>query len=130
MYERKKAPAPAGPFCGASPCSYSSFLFVVERQIIPHVEGAEAKFLPTSAIGAVLTSVNTASGNWCQTARSSSVIVSQPNLYMYRPGSVTRPTRGHVILSTTVIPPVAPLKFRRRSIEAGANLMRQSSAQD
>jgi hypothetical protein len=41
-----------------------------------------------------MTSVNAAFGNCSQTARSSAVIVSHPNLNMYRPGSVTRPLRA------------------------------------
>jgi hypothetical protein len=36
----------------------------------------------------------------CQIPRSCAVIVSHPNLNMYRPGSVTRPTCAHVILLT------------------------------
>ena len=53
-----------------------------------------------------LTSVNDASGNWRQTARSSAVTVSQPYLNMYRPGSVTRPALCHVTLLTTDSPSV------------------------
>ena len=41
-----------------------------------------------------------APGNCCQIARSSAVTVSQPNLYMYRPGSVTNPICAQVILLT------------------------------
>src|SRR6202048_3384854 len=52
----------------------------------------------SSASLAVLTSVNVASGNCRQIAKSSAVTVSQPNLNMYRPGSVTRPAFCHVIL--------------------------------
>ena len=48
-----------------------------------------------------LTSVNAASGNCRQIARSSAVMVSQPNLNIYRPGSVTRPAFCHVTLVTT-----------------------------
>jgi hypothetical protein len=45
-------------------------------------------------------SVNAAFGNCSQTAKSSAVIASQPNLYIYRPGSVTPPTCCQVILLT------------------------------
>ena len=48
----------------------------------------------------LLKSVNAASGYFSQMARSSAVIVSQPNVNMYRPGSVTRPTCGQVSLLT------------------------------
>jgi hypothetical protein len=48
----------------------------------------------------VRSSVNAAFGYACQIARSSGVTVSQPNLNMYRPGSVTRPTCAQVILLT------------------------------
>src|SRR4029077_1224286 len=48
----------------------------------------------------VLTSVNAAFGCCSHTARSSAEIVSQPNLNIYRPGSVTRPTCAQVILLT------------------------------
>src|ERR1700753_1614189 len=50
--------------------------------------------------GDFLTSVNAAFGNCFHTAKSSAVMVSQPNLNRYRPGSVTRPTCCHVTLST------------------------------
>ena len=46
------------------------------------------------------TSVNAAFGNCSQTAKSSAVIASQTNLYIYRPGSVTPPTCCQVILLT------------------------------
>src|SRR5439155_8466704 len=49
-------------------------------------------------------SVNDASGNCCQIARSSAVMVSQPYRNMYRPGSVTRPALCHVTLLTTDCP--------------------------
>jgi hypothetical protein len=42
--------------------------------------------------------VNAASGWVSQIARSSAVIVNQPNVYMYRPGSITRPTCAQVTL--------------------------------
>ena len=51
-----------------------------------------------ASVSAVLTSVNAASGNCSQIARSSADIVSHPNVNMYRPGSVTRPTFCHVTL--------------------------------
>jgi hypothetical protein len=35
-----------------------------------------------------ITRVNAAVGNCCQITRSSAVIVSHPNVYMYRPGSL------------------------------------------
>jgi hypothetical protein len=54
----------------------------------------------TSVAAAVVTSVNAAFGNCSQTARSSAVTVSHPNLNMYRPGSVTRPTCAQVTLLT------------------------------
>lgn len=54
----------------------------------------------SSVIAVLLTSVNAAFGYRSHTVKSSAVIVSQPNLSMYRPGSVTRPTCGHVILLT------------------------------
>ena len=54
----------------------------------------------TSVAAAVVTSVNAAFGNCSQTARSSAVTVSHPNLNMYRPGSVTRPTCAKVTLLT------------------------------
>src|ERR1700753_2737580 len=50
--------------------------------------------------GDFLTSVNAAFGNCFHTAKSSAVMVSQPNLNRYRPGSVTRPTCCQVTLST------------------------------
>src|ERR1700682_4836238 len=58
---------------------------------------------PASVAGgvAVWTSVNAAFGNCFQTARSSAVTVSQPNVNIYRPGSVTRPAFCQVILLTT-----------------------------
>jgi hypothetical protein len=56
---------------------------------------------PASVAAAVWTSVNAAFGNCCQTARSSAVTVSQPNVNMYRPGSVTCPAFCQVILLTT-----------------------------
>ncbi|SRR5258708_25709518 len=55
---------------------------------------------PTTSDAAVVTSVNAAFGNCSQTARSSGVTVSHPNLNMYRPGSVTRPTCDQVTLLT------------------------------
>jgi hypothetical protein len=55
---------------------------------------------PGSVVVAVLKSMNAAFGYASQTARSSDVIVSHPNVNMYRPGSVTRPTCGQVILLT------------------------------
>ena len=48
----------------------------------------------------VCSKVNAAFGYAFHTARSSAAIVSQPNVNMYRPGSATRPTWGHVILLT------------------------------
>jgi hypothetical protein len=54
----------------------------------------------TSVAAAVVTSENAAFGNCSQTARSSAVTVSHPNLNMYRPGSVTRPTCAQVTLLT------------------------------
>src|SRR5260370_27622288 len=54
----------------------------------------------TSVAAAVVTSVNAAFGNCSQTPRSSAVTVSHPNLNMYRPGSVTRPTCAQVTLLT------------------------------
>jgi hypothetical protein len=54
----------------------------------------------SSVIIAVLKSVNAAFGYCSHTAKSSTVIVSHPNLNMYRPGSVTRPICAHVILLT------------------------------
>jgi hypothetical protein len=44
--------------------------------------------------------ISAAVGNCSQTARSSDVTVSHPNLNMYRPGSVTRPTCDQVTLLT------------------------------
>jgi hypothetical protein len=55
-----------------------------------------------------VTSVNAAFGNCSQTARSSAVTVSHPNLNMYRPGSVTRPTCAQVTLLTANHFPFAP----------------------
>src|ERR1700722_14126442 len=49
----------------------------------------------TAALGS---NVNAASGYVSQIARSSAVIVNQPNVNMYLPGSVTRPTCAQVIL--------------------------------
>jgi hypothetical protein len=46
---------------------------------------------PSSLVGSGI-SVKVAAGNCFQIARSSAVTVSQPNLNMYRPGSVTFPT--------------------------------------
>ncbi len=60
---------------------------------------------PVSTPGCVvvpaLYSVNAAFGNCFQMARSSAVIVTQPNLNMYRPGSVTCPTCAQVNLLTS-----------------------------
>jgi hypothetical protein len=85
---------------------------------VPHLsefERAETKFLSedvrrrrsrddsspkTSVAAAVVTSVNAAFGNCSQTARSSGVTVSHPNLNIYRPGLVTRPTCAQVTLLT------------------------------
>ena len=50
----------------------------------------------SSSASSVLNTVNVAFGNCFQTTRSSDVIVSQPNLYIYRHGSVTPPTCAHV----------------------------------
>src|SRR3569623_1066730 len=49
--------------------------------------------------------VNAACGYSFQISRSPAVIVSQPKVYMYRPGSVTRPTLSQVILSTLLLSP-------------------------
>ena len=69
---------------------------------------------------AVLTSVNVASGNRRQIAKSSAVTVSQPNLNMYRPGSVTRPAFCHVIL---LIAAGGPNSFRSiRAASVGASI--------
>jgi hypothetical protein len=54
-------------------------------------EGAEMEFLPPVLRNCGGDQRDAASGNCCQIARSSAVTVSQPNLNMYRPGSVTRP---------------------------------------
>src|SRR6266704_1336733 len=58
----------------------------------------------SSISDAVLISVNAAFGSCCQIARSSAAMVSHPNLNMYRPGSVTRPTCRHVTFLTAVAP--------------------------
>jgi hypothetical protein len=72
----------------------------------PNFEGAEMEFLGRVRSDGRLTSVNDASGNCRQTARSSAVMVSQPYRNMYRPGSVTRPAFCHVTLLTTDSPSV------------------------
>ena len=66
---------------------------------VPIRNSSAAESSPVSAI-AVLTSVNAAFGNCSQIATSPSLMVSRPNVYMYRPGSVTRPTCAQVILLT------------------------------
>jgi hypothetical protein len=70
----------------------------------------------TSVAAAVVTSVNAAFGNCSQTARSSGVTVSHPNLNMYRPGSVTRPTCAQVtLLTANHFPFAAPDDLRHSS---------------
>jgi hypothetical protein len=92
------------------------------------LENAQAKFLcrflMSSVSGAVATdvlwSVNAAVRYFCQIARSSAVIVNQPNLNMYLPGSVTRPTCAQVILLTGDLAagsgPVASASFGSLSV--------------
>ena len=58
-----------------------------------------------SVAAAVVTSVNAAFGNCSQTARSCAVTVSHPNLNMYRPGSVTRPTCAQVFIFPSHLQP-------------------------
>jgi hypothetical protein len=52
---------------------------LTERDIFPQLECAKAKFI-FAFLGAVLNSVNAAFGYCFQTARSSAVTVSHPNL--------------------------------------------------
>jgi hypothetical protein len=84
---------------------------------VPHLsefERAETKFLSDDVRRRRRRDdVNAAFGNCSQTARSSAVTVSPPNLNMYRLGSVTRPTCAQVTLLTANHLPFTPTLLQR-----------------
>src|SRR5713101_4148753 len=69
--------------------------------------------------------------NCGQTARSSAVTVSQPNVNMYRPGSVTCPAFCQVILLTTnrsfLLRSAIDIRGRSRESRLGAGPERSST---
>jgi hypothetical protein len=88
------------------PKAVSIASFLPDRDIFPQLECSNVPrrySSSVSAAGVVLNSVNAAFGYCSQRARSSAVIVSHPNVNMYRPGSVTHPTCAQVSLLTDTL---------------------------
>src|SRR3979490_3291990 len=81
--------------------SLKESFFSLKGSFSPRSNAPSRNSSPSSVSAAVLTSVNAAFGNCSQTAISSAVRVSHPNVNMYRPGSVSRLDYDSDLLLTT-----------------------------
>jgi hypothetical protein len=75
------------------------------------------RYSSQSLLGSAGTSTNVAFGNCFQITSSSAVTVSQPNLSMYRPGSVICPAWVHVTLAIIFPSPSARARSQSASID-------------
>jgi len=93
---------------------------LTKREIFPQFECAQTIFLD---FGRRPDQRKRRVRSCSQTARSSAAIVSHPNLNMYRPGSVTRPTCRHVTSLTALAP--GPMRYSARAHFEGVELQRE-----